>query len=111
MVGLTSRCTTLAALAHLVAHVVRVCADEEVVGVDARRVIASVENLFAWRDWSIGELPGDTVGALRPSVDLHHAVPWSWCGSGELDASGLLVQLAEAIQALADRYLFGWHER
>lgn len=60
--GAGSFATSRAALLRRILHVVERCAEEQMIRATARRVIAFVQHVQAWWDWSEVDLPRDAMG-------------------------------------------------
>jgi hypothetical protein len=75
----------LTSLAHLIRHVISVCAEKQVRRIDARANIAAMTDAHRWWDWAIEQFPD---GAMRVSLPfrllrfVHDPVSQSIHGTG-----------------------------
>lgn len=81
------------ALGDHVGVVVGVRPEEQVGRVHAGRVVAGVEDLEAGRDRTVGQLPGETVGENRPSIDPDLAVAVAGRGTSPQPAPSSFLNL------------------
>ena len=70
-----------------VGHVFRVRSKEQVARVDARRVIAVMKNVFAFRDRTVVKFPGNPTRLSTSVPDLELSVPILECPSGPRPAN------------------------
>lgn len=63
-----------APLSDHVGHVFGVCSEEKMVWVDARRVVASVQDKFLIGDCAPKHFPNDTCGVIRRAINFNHSI-------------------------------------
>lgn len=70
-----SLATSASAFVHTVINVLLVCTKEQMIGANARGVVAMVKNVKPLWDVAVMKLVGETMGANLPSIDGQGSIP------------------------------------
>lgn len=89
--GAVTHATGRSAFLNRITHIIGVGAKEEVIRIDARRVVALVADLHSFRDRAVRNLVGNAMRVMPHAIECQDAVADAVCRARPQPASGCLV--------------------